>query len=105
MAKATVTIDFASHYSDWDKFRRQPAVANALQQMGERIANQADANARSYINSLRREGFVEPEHGVDVTMGSKRARCTVWTKNYPARLAQARSNSLLNALHAGAGYF
>lgn len=105
MAKARVTIDFASHYPEWDAFRRQPAVANMLAQAGSRIAAQADANAEAYIRSLRREGFAPCTHDYEVTYGSKRCRCTVWTSSYGAKLAQARSNSLMNALHAGAGYY
>lgn len=105
MAKGRVTIDFASHYPEWDKFRKQPAVASALLQMGERIANRADNYAEGYISTLPREGFDIAEHGYEVVEGSKRLRCIVWTKSYAAKFAEAKANTLTNSLWAGAGIF
>ena len=105
MAKARVTIDFASHYPEWDQFRKQPAVASALNQMGSRIAQEADTNAEAYIRTLRREGFEPASHNWEVTHGSKRCRCYVWTDSYAAKLAEAEANTLTNSLWAGAGIF
>lgn len=98
MARVRVTVDTASHYGEWSDFRKQGAVVSALQEMGEKIAATAARNASA-------AGFPEAEFNVETSMMPSRARVSVLTSNYQARLAEAYRRALTNALYAGAGEY
>lgn len=104
MAKAVVDIDFASHYREWDEFRKQGRVQSALTSMGDRIAAQATANAHArgahHQDPLDDSDFWV--NGIDV--GSRYA-VYVGTSSAEAKVAEMYHSALRDALYAGAGEY
>lgn len=98
MARMIKGVDCASYYKNWDEFRKQPAIREHLQDMGQRIADSATRDAVMH-------GFDEPDFNVETSNMGSRVRVSVLTSNYQARLAQAKYGSLTQALGAGAGEY